>query len=421
MPDSEPRTATATCMSRYDVILKGGHLIDPKTNTSSIRDVAVAGGRIAAVCDNIPSSLGEQVVDVSGLYVTPGLIDMHVHVYPRFFLSVVADAHSLSNAVTTVVDAGSAGSANFADFRQNVVDRSLTRVLAFLHIVDTGMTDIAAEQNVANMDPKVAARTAETNSDVVVGIKTAHYWTYQEWDSDHPPWASVERAVEAGSLCGLPVMADVWPRPERTWRDLLMSKLRPGDIHTHVFAQQFPVILNSKEINPLLQDARDRGVRFDLGHGGASFWFRNAVPAAEQGFLPDVISTDLHTGSVRGLAGNLLHTMSKFLNFGASLEDVIARVTAAPARILNRPEIGSLDIGAFADIAVLRLHEGEFGFIDCGGARIQGTKKLECVLTLREGQLVYDPGGLTMPEWRDAPPSYWSYKPAGPAYRQYGK
>jgi dihydroorotase len=214
--------------------------------------------------------------------------------------------------------------------------------------------------------------------------------------------------VEAGEICGKPVMVDFWPRPpERPYPDLILHKLRPGDIHTHVFAQQFPIIDESGHVYDYMAQARERGVIFDLGHGAGSFWFRNAVPALEDGFPPDSISTDLHTGNINGPVVSMLRTMSKYLSMGMPLQDVIKRSTVNPAREIGHPELGTLSVGADADVAVLRQLEGAFGFTDCGRAKLIGHAKLECVMTLRAGEIVYDPSGMSMPEWEQAPDPYW--------------
>jgi dihydroorotase len=245
--------------------------------------------------------------------------------------------------------------------------------------------------------------------DILVGVKAAHYWTNKPWDALHPPWASVERAVEAGELCAKPVMVDFWPRlPERPYPDLLLNKLRPGDIHTHVFAQQFPIVSAEGKANDFLFAARQRGVRFDLGHGAGSFWFRNAVPAIRDGFPPDTISTDLHMGNINGPVSSMLNTMSKCLCMGMPLEEVIQRSTFLPAQLIGRAELGTLRAGVVADVAVFKLLEGTFGYTDCGKAKLVGHHKLECWLTLRGGQIVYDPNGLSMPNWEQAPGPYWN-------------
>jgi dihydroorotase len=394
---------------RYDLLLKGGHVIDPKTSLSRHMDVAVKEGCIAAVERDIPAVEAAQVVDVSGHYVTPGLIDIHVHVYPQWAeLGVVADGQSFSSGVTTMVDAGTSGPTNFGDFKARVIDQSKTRVLAYLNVVDLGMSG-DWEQDVSRMDPVAAGYTALAYPDEIVGIKCAHYWTGKPWDEKHGPWDNVERGVQAGDICQKPVMVDFWPRPpERSYRDLILHKLRPGDIHTHVFAQQFPVLDEAGVLNPVYEEARRRGIIFDVGHGAGSFWFRNAVPAVAQGFLPDSMGTDLHThNAATGLVTNIANVMSKFLCMGMSLEDLIERATLAPAREIGHPELGTLDIGAEADIAAFQVQEGEFAYIDCGKARLIGPKKLVPKLTLRAGEIVYDPSGLGMPLWKEAPPAYW--------------
>jgi dihydroorotase len=355
-------------------------------------------------------------VDVSGLYVTPGILDIHTHVYqyrvPKEggITCIDPDAHMLASGVTTTVDVGSVGWKNFSDFMEYTVARAKVRVLAMINIAANGMADTISEQTMADMQPRVAASVALAYPDLIVGIKTAHYWTQHPWDDDHLPWASVERGVEAGELCGKPVMVDFWPRPpERSYPDLLLKKLRPGDIHTHVFAQQFPIVNKAGKVNDFMFEARQGGILFDVGHGAGSFWFRNAVPAFKDGFPPDTISTDLHTGSVLGMACSMQNTMSKFLCMGMPLQEVIWRSTSRAAELIRRPELGTLSPGAEADLAVFELHarKSGFGYMDCGRAKLTGDYRLECRLTLRAGQTLFDPTGLTMPEWVDAPTPYW--------------
>jgi dihydroorotase len=308
----------------FDLLLKGGHIIDPANSVDGKADVGIKGEKVARVTPDIPVSAAGEVVDVSGHYITPGIVDIHTHVYTfpptadSYVEGVSADAHLFASGVTTAVDAGTAGWKNFPDFKAKCIDRSKMRILAFINIASVGMVDGASEQDLRELDPETAAAVAEQYSDVIVGIKTAHYWTMQPWDALHPPWASVERAVEAGELCGKPVMVDFWPRPpERSYRDLLLKKLRPGDIHTHFLARQFPIVGENGQVWDYLYRARDRGVVFDLGHGAASFWFRNAVPALRDGFPPDSISTDLHMGNVNGPVVSMVNTMSKYLGNAA--------------------------------------------------------------------------------------------------------
>lgn len=394
---------------QFDLLLKNGSVICSRNGYEEVRDVAVREGRIAAVEAGIDPALARKVVDLSGLYVTPGLIDIHVHVYhtrePEG-LSVMADSHSFRSGVTTVVDTGTAGARHFLHFKRTVIDLARTRILAFINIVDQGMIG-DFEQDVSTMDPDLAASIVLAYPDECVGIKTAHYWTKEPFDEDHPPWAGVERAVKAGDICQKPVMVDFWPRPERPYHELILEKMRPGDIHTHVFAQQFPVLDESGQVNDFMFAARKRGIIFDVGHGAGSFWFRNALPAIEQGFAPDSISTDLHVRNVHGVVVDMLTTMNKLLNGGMSLNEVIHCSTWAPAQEISRPELGHLSVGAEADIAILSLREGPCGFVDCGRARMAGDRRLECAMTLRSGEIVYDPQGLSMPLWQEAPAAYW--------------
>jgi len=395
-------------MSQYDYVIKGGHVIDAANNIDQKMDVAVTGKNIALVALDIPADSAARVIDASGKYVTPGLIDIHMHAYhtrePEG-LSVVADHHSFRSGVTTVVDTGTAGSKHFLHFKRTVIDTSKTRIFAFINIVQTGMLG-DFEQDMAEMDPELAASIVLAYPEICVGIKTAHYWTHAPWDDAHPPWGAVDRALEAAEICQKPLMVDFWPRPERTYPELL-KKMRPGDIHTHVYAQQFPILDENNKPQKFMFEARDRGIIFDVGHGAGSFWFRQALPMMENGFGPDSISTDLHISNVNGPVLDMITTMSKFLSMGMPLAELIYRSTVTPAREIGHPELGTLSVGAEADIAVLDLQEGEFGYVDCGKAKYIGSKKLTCALTVRAGAIVYDPEGLSKPMWTDAPPEYW--------------
>jgi dihydroorotase len=358
-------------------------------------------------------------VDVSSLYVTPGLIDIHFHVghggAPLNWFTPEARAHltplgipadiALQSGVTTIVDAGTAGAETFLQEKEEVIDRARVRVLAFLNIVANGMNG-GLEQSPDQMDVKLCADTIKKYPDVIVGVKTAHYWTNEPSDPAHETWAAVDRAIQCGTTANVPVMFDFWPRPDRTYADLILKKMRPGDIHTHVFAQQFPILLDDQKLNPILAQARARGVIFDVGHGAGSFWFRNAVPAVKQGFIPDSFSTDLHVENYTILSMN--NVMSKFLAMGVPLEDVIRRSTVNPASEIHRPELGTLSVGKDADIAVLEVLRGKFGYIDCGVAKMNGDVRLAARMTIRAGRIVYDPSGLSMVEWEKARPQYFT-------------
>lgn len=407
---------------RYDLLLKGGHVIDPADGIDTVMDVAVSDGKIAAVQSNIPASQAGKVVDADGLYVTPGLIDIHVHVgnggAPLNWFAPDAPSHTppfgvpanlfLTYGVTTAVDAGSSGADTFLGLKQSVMDHSKVHVLAFLNIVADGMNG-GLEQNVDQMDVQRCVATIKENRDHLVGVKAAHYWTVGPWDEVHTPWANVDRAEECGRLAGVPVMMDVVPRPpQRSFDDLILSKMRPGDILTHVFAQRFPIILDNGKVNPVLLEARKRGIIFDVGHGAGSFWFRNAVPAVKQGFIPDSFSTDSHLESIIGPAINMVNLMSKFLAMGVPMEEVIRRSTVNPAREINRPDLGTLSVGRPADIAVLQVLRGKFGYIDDGFARMNGKVQLIDRMTIVGGRILYDPSGLSMVEWKKAPKQYFT-------------
>jgi dihydroorotase len=390
----------------YDLLLKGGTVIDPRNGVNGVRDVAIAGRKIAAVEAGIAARRSIETVDVTGLYVTPGLVDIHAHVYAgtglrgayRGDYSLYPDGHTFRSGVTTVVDAGSSGWRDFEDFKDRVIDRARTRVLAMLNIAGHGM-DGQREQDAREMDAEAAARQALRHKDLVVGIKTAHY--------AGPDWVAVDRAVEAATLAGLPVMTDFGDfRPERPYRELVLERLRPGDISTHMYLRMMPLLDGAGRVFLYLFDARKRGVFFDVGYGGGSFLFRQAVPAIRQGWIPDSISTDLHALSMNGGMQDMMNVMSNFLNMGMTLEAAIAATTWNPAREIRREDLGNLSAGAPADAAVLRLAEGECGFVDTFGARMKGTRRLVCELTVRDGRVVWDRNGKTRQEWDELAPDY---------------
>ena len=396
-----------SAQQKYDLLLKGGHLIDPRNKISAVRDVAIANGRVAAVAANIDPAEALKVVDASGYYVTPGLVDIHVHVYAGTGErgsyagdnSLYPDGFTLRAGVTTIVDAGSSGWRSFDDFKQRIIDRSRTRVLALLNIVGYGMRGDKFEQNLTDMEAGPTADMAVRHKGLIVGIKTAHY--------AGPEWAPVERAVEAGTRANIPVMVDFGSnRPERPMAELVTRKLRPGDIYTHAYSGLRNELDESGRVNPGMWEGRKRGVIFDVGHGGGSFAWRIAVPAMREGFLPDSISTDLHIGSMNSGMKDMLNVMDKFLAMGMSLDDVILRSTWNPAREIGHEDLGHLSVGAPADIAVIRLENGSFGFVDMYGARLRGTQKLTCELTFRDGKVVYDLNGMTRPDWNTLPRDY---------------
>lgn len=400
---------TQTPANRYDLLIRRGRVIDPRHGVDRICDVAVSDRCIAAVAPDLNPADAAHVVDAHGFLVTPGIIDLHVHAYHTRApegdpegLSIDADAHSFRSGVTTMVDTGTAGARHIRHFKQTVIDRAKTRILAYVNIVAQGMLG-DWEQDPRNFDAELAAAAVEAFPEICVGIKTAHYWGSGDWDDLHTPWAAVDRSIRAAELCGRHVMYDFHPRPpERSYEDLLLKKARPGDIHTHVFAAHIPCLDENGKVPGYMIEARRRGVIFDLGHGAGSFWFRNGARAIAQGFWPDSISTDLHRHSMNRVIADMQTTMSKVLAMGVPLYDVIRMSTVAPADQIGRPQLGHLGVGACADVAVFDLREGNFGFVDCGGSKLTASQKLECALTVRAGDVVYDAAGLAAKEWNAA-------------------
>ena len=391
----------------YDLLLKGGHVIDPRNGVDGPRDIAIAAGKVAKVAGDIPAAQAAQTVDVRGLYVTPGLIDLHVHLFATTGLreawagdySVTPDGFSFRTGVTTMVDAGSSGWRNFETFRHTVIDRAQTRVLAMINIAGLGMSTNAAEQVQSEFQPERVAALALKHADVVVGVKTAHY--------EGPDWSSVERAVDAGKAAGIPVMVDFgYFRVERPYWQLITEKLRPDDISTHCYRASVPWMDGKNRVYDYLHHARERGVKFDVGHGAGSLVFRNAVPAVKAGFYPDSISTDLHVVSMNLAMMDMPTTMSKFLVMGMPLPEVVLRATWNPARMIRRPELGHLSPGAVADVAVLRLMNGEFAYVDSKGGRMRGNQRIVCEVTLREGRVVWDWNGRVGTDYGALPPDY---------------
>ncbi len=384
----------------YELLLQGGHVLDPKNNVNATMDVAIADGKVARVAPDIDPILARQVVDVSGFYVTPELVDIHVHVYAGTGMrgaysgdnSVYPDGHTFRSGVTTVVDVGSSGWRNFEDFKDRIIDRSRTRVLAMLNIVGKGMGGGEIEQNPDDMDAKATADMAKKHPDTIVGVKTAHYRA--------PNWTAVDRAVEAGTLADIPVMVDFGSfTKQRPFEELVTKRLRPGDMYTHMYLSRVPMFDASGKLRPYLLDARKRGVKFDVGHGGGSFVWKQAIPAIKQGWIPDSISTDLHITSMNRGMKNMTNVMSKILNQGVSIYDVVKMSTWHPAQQIKRTEFGHLSVGAVADVAVLRVDEGEFGFLDVRNGRFMGDKLIVAEMTVHDGRVVWDLNARSSPDW----------------------
>ncbi|MDP2413547.1 amidohydrolase/deacetylase family metallohydrolase [Daejeonella sp.] len=378
----------------YNTLIKGGRVIDAKNKINALMDVAIKDGKIAKVAQNIDAAQAEQVINANGMYVTPGLIDVHAHVFwgtqPNSYLSngdvgVTADGFSFRSGVTTMVDCGGPGYKSFDAFKKNIIDKSQTRILAFLNIVGEGMRGGDYEQDVSDMDVQLAAKAALDNKEHVVGFKLAHF--------TNPDWTPVERIVAAGKLANMPVIID-FGGGKLPIEDLFFKYLRPGDIYTHVFTElerRDPIVdLQTRQLRPFVIPAQKRGIIFDVGFGGGSFNFNQAIPAIKAGLLPDLMGTDLHTGSMNGSMKDQLNVLSIHLAMGMNLQSVIERSTWRPAQAIKRTELGHLSEGAIADIAILSMRQGKFGFRDIAMNRQEGTQKLECELTIKGGRIMYD-------------------------------
>lgn len=376
-----------------DILLKGGHLIDPKNGRDGIMDLAVKDGKIAAVAPDLPAAAAK-VVDLSGLYITPGLLDIHLHVYGGFDAWLFPDPHCLPQGVTTCMDTGGAGYKDFEHFKDTIIASAKTRVLALLNIVGAGMTG-PPEQDTTDMDPQKCSAMISRYPEYLVGSKSAHF--------SGPGWESAGGAIAAARLSDTIAMMDFSPRPTRTYEELL-ARLSPGDIHTHCYSTRTPLIDDENQVQKYVWAARERGIIFDTGHGNASFRFHIAVPALAQGFPPDTISTDLHQRSRMLPNATMNITMSKFLALGMPLAEIIYRSTWRAAEVIRRTELGHLSDGAIADVAVFALRTGEFGFVDATRSVLQAERQFECQMTLRAGEIVWDLNGLSLPSWRETAP-----------------
>jgi dihydroorotase len=385
----------------YDLLLKGGHVLDDKNHIDAMQDVGIKDGKIAAVGKNLNPKDALKTIEVHGLYVTPGLVDLHVHVYAGTGergsyagdLSVYPEGFTFRNGVTTVVDAGSSGWKNFPDFKDRIIDRSKTRVLADLNIVGAGMRGAKYENNLDDMDGTVTGNFAKKYPGVIVGIKSAHF--------AGPEWKPYEQAVIAGNIANIPVMIDYGARRiERPLLQLVSTYLRPGDIYTHCFSglrgEQNPETGLASEA---LLVMRRRGIYCDVGHGGGSFAWTVATPIVKSGYLPDSISTDLHVSSMNNGMKDMLNVADKLLALGETIPQVMAQMTSHPAHEIKQDQLGNLSVGSVADVAAFSVETGTFGFVDMYNTKMMGARKLICELTLRGGRVVYDLNGISADMW----------------------
>lgn len=388
--------AAPAVAQQYDLLIKNGHVIDRASEINGVMDVAVAGETIAKVARDIPADQAKKTIDATGLYVTPGLIDLHAHVF-GYGGSLWPDDTQLLTGTTTVVDCGGSGWRTFETFKETVVDRSKTRVLAFINVVGAGM--VGTESDIDDMDADKLAAKIKQYPGLIVGIKCAHY--------GRRDYFNLEQAVKAGNIAGVPMIVDnsILTSNDRDTRTKLLKYFRPGDIHTHMFNDRHLEIVDrfSGKVQPYMHEAREKGRLFDLGHGNGSFVWPAAAKAMAQGFYPDTISTDLHNSSIFSTRSDMPNCISKMLVLGMSLEEAIFRSTARPAQVINKfPELGTLGEGKAADIAVFELEDGIFAYSDAWRKKRLADKRLRAVLTVRAGELVFDEKGLGFPEWDTA-------------------
>lgn len=378
-----------------DLLIKNGKVIDPKNSINTRMDVAIVDGKIFQVAAGIPETQAKKVLDATGLFISPGFIDIHTHVFVGSKTgfaggsnSVSADDFACRSGVTTVVDAGTSGWRNFPLFKKQVIDRSKTRILAFLSIAGSGLSGKPMQEDTDDMNVDSAYFMLRRFPATIVGIKIGHY--------EGKDWGPFDRALEAAQKSNVPLLVECH-LPEYSLVDQL-KRMRPGDIITHSFekvAERMPVVDEKGRVRPFVLAAQKKGVLFDTGHGGAGFWFSQAIPALQQGLAPNSFGTDMHRFSVNSGMKDMLNLMSKYMAMGMTKEDIVLRATWGAAKSIRRADLGHLSTGAPADVVIWGVRTGNFGFVDAGGNRIDGKEKLEVELTLREGKVVWDLNGMS--------------------------
>jgi dihydroorotase len=364
----------------YDLILRGGRVVDPSQKLDAVTDVAFADGKVARIGAGLQADAKTEVRDVAARIVTPGLIDLHTHVYwGGTSLGIDAEDFCRRSGVTTAVDTGSAGAGNFAGFRKHVIERSDVRILAYLHVSFAGIfafsprVMVGESEELRLMAPLDAVEVANANRDIIVGIKVR----VGARASGRSGAVPLDIALEVADEVGMPVMAHI-DEPPPSYEEVI-ARLRPGDVLTHAF-RPFPNSPTTAQgtVKRAVTEARQRGVLFDIGHGKGSFAFKTARAMLANGFWPDTISSDVHALCINGPAFDQVTTMSKFLCLGMPLADVVAASTVNAAFALKRPELGSLKPGSVGDATILSIDDGRFDYVDVVGERLMGERKIAC-------------------------------------------
>lgn len=375
----------------YDLILRGGRVIDPSQRIDGVMDVGFSGGKVTRVAPNLEAAPGTDVRDVAGRIVTPGLIDLHTHVYwGGTSLGIDAEQFCRTSGVTTAIDTGSAGPGNFAGFRKHVIEPSQVRILAYLHVSHAGIyafsnrVMVGESEQLRMMDPIGAVEVANANRDVIVGIKV-RVGRIASGNSGAVP---LDIALQAAEEVGMPVMCHI-DQPPPSYEEVL-ARLRPGDVLTHAF-RPFPnsPATHQGTVKKEVLEARKRGVKFDIGHGKGSFAFKTARAMLANGFYPDTISSDVHALCIEGPAFDQVTTLSKFLCLGMPLNDVIASSTVNAAQALKRPELGTFKPGSAGDATILNIREGKFDYVDVVGEHFEGDRKIDSVGVVIAGKWWY--------------------------------
>jgi len=362
----------------FDLILRGGRVIDPSQKLDGVRDVGFAGGKVAAVAKDLKPGSGTEIRDVSGYIVTPGLIDLHTHVYwGGTSLGIDAEDFCRTSGVTTAIDTGSAGPGNWMGFRKHVIEKSQVRILAYLHVSHAGIYGfdkrvmVGESREIMHMNPIDCVEVADKNRDLIVGIKVRVGLHASGTNGE----SALDLALQVANEVGMPLMCHI-DHPPPSYEHVI-GRLRPGDVLTHAF-RPFPNAPCTAQgaIKPEVIAARKKGVIFDIGHGKGSFSFKTTRNMLAGGFEPDVISSDVHTLCIDGPAFDQVTTLSKFLVMGMPLDRVIAASTVNAAMALKRPELGSLKPGSVGDATILTIKEGRFDYVDVVGEHLIADKKI---------------------------------------------